>query len=235
MWELVTGGMSGARVSRRDGVYRKESDDPGIDLAGEGERLTWLREHGIPAAEVLECRPGLLVTAEVPGRSAASPWPAESRPLIIDALADLARALHALPVDDCPFDRTLAVTVPAALESDVDLDDLDDERLGWSREDLVAELLATRPPDEDLVVCHGDLCLPNVVFDPTTHRVSGVLDAGLLGVADRWADLAIATRSVAGELNPQYRPEHADRFLARYGIAPDPVKTTFYRLLEEFS
>ncbi|MFI0483641.1 APH(3') family aminoglycoside O-phosphotransferase [Actinomadura sp. 9N215] len=234
MWERVTVGQSGAVVSRRNGVYRKESDDPSADLAGEGERLGWLREQGLPAAEVLECRPGLLVTREVPGRSWAGPWPPESLPRIIDALADLTRALHALPTAGCPFDQRLDVTVPAALSADVDLDDLDEERRGWTRDGLVAELLATRPPDEDLVVCHGDLCAPNVFFDPGTCRVTGLIDTGRLGVADRWVDLAIATRSMTDERNPQYGPWAADRFLERYGIAPDPAKTAFYRLLDEF-
>ncbi|WUI03815.1 aminoglycoside 3'-phosphotransferase [Spirillospora sp. NBC_00431] len=236
MWERVTAGLSGAMVSRRDGIYRKESGDPSADLVGEGERLVWLREQGLPAAEVLECRPGLLVTREVPGRSWADPWPPESLPRIIDALADLTRALHALPIAGCPFDRRLAVTIPEALSADVDLDDLDEARRGWTRDDLARELLATRPPDEDedLAVCHGDLCAPNVLFDPATCQVTGLIDTPRLGVADRWADLAIATRSMIDELNPQYGAWAADRFLERYGVAPDPAKLTFYRLLDEF-
>lgn len=43
MWEKVTIGASGAMVSRRNEVYRKESADPRTDLVGEGERLSWLR------------------------------------------------------------------------------------------------------------------------------------------------------------------------------------------------
>ncbi|GAA4213279.1 aminoglycoside 3'-phosphotransferase [Actinocatenispora rupis] len=230
----MTVGLSGAAVHRRDGVYRKESADPRHDLVGEGERLTWLRAHGIPAAEVLDCRPGLLVTREVPGRSAAEEWPASARDRIVDGLADVLRALHSLPVADCPFDRRLAVTVPAALAAAVDLDDLDDERTGRTRDELAAELTATRPDREDLAVCHGDPCVPNVLFDPATLRPTGLIDAGRLGVADRWLDLAIATRSLVSDLNPQYGPVAADRFLARYGIAPDPAKTAFYRLLDEF-
>lgn len=230
MWERVTIGQSGAAVSRRDGVYRKTSDVD--DLVGEGERLVWLRANGIPAAEVLECEPGLLVTAEVPGRSAAELWPAVDR--IVDSLADLTRALHALPVAECPFDRSLAVTVPEALAANPDLDDLDDDRAGWTRDRLVAELVATRPAEEDLVVCHGDLSVPNVLFDPDTGEVTGVVDVGRLGVADRWLDLAIATRSLTDDRNSQYGPAAEARYLRRYGTEPNPGKTAFYRLLDEF-
>jgi kanamycin kinase len=206
MWEIVTIGMSGATVSRRDGIYRKVTDNSQDDLVAEGARLTWLREQGIPAPEVLECRPGLLVTREVPGRSAAEEWPEEDHPRIIDALAGLARTLHALPIADCPFDRRLAVVLPP----------------GWA---------GGQPAEEDLVVCHGDLCLPNVVLDPGTCEVTGVIDTGLLGVADRWADLALTTRSLDDERNDQYGPGAGDRFLAGYGIAPDQEKIDFYRLL----
>lgn len=227
--EQVTAGKSGATVVRQAGAYRKESADH--DLIGEGARLIWLRAQGIPAAEVLECGPGLLVTSEVPGRPVAGDWPPEARDHVVDALAELTRALHALPVDDCPFDRRLAVTVPAALEADIDLDDLDDERLGWTRDRLVAELLATRPADEDLVVCHGDLGTLNVMVDPSTYEVTGVVDAGSLGVADRWLDLAIATRSLEGRVGGD---GSADRYLRSYGVELDPAKLAFYRLLDEF-
>ncbi len=226
--ERVTTGQSGAGVVRVDGTYRKES--PSDDLLGEAARLTWLRAQGIPAAEVLECRPGLLVTAEVPGRPADDDWPAALRGHVVDALAELTRALHSLPVADCPFDRRLAVTMPAALAADVELDDLDDGRRGWTRDRLIAELLATRPAGEDVVVCHGDLTTQNVLIDPETLTVSGLVDAGRLGVADRWLDLAVATRELADGLGD----DAAARYLTGCGVEPDAAKQTFYRLLDEF-
>ncbi|MEU8813424.1 APH(3') family aminoglycoside O-phosphotransferase [Actinoplanes sp. NPDC048796] len=232
----MTIGESGATVmvDRRNGLYRKVSDDPRDDLVGEGARLSWLREHGIPAAEVIDCRPGLLVTAEVPGVSAAEKWPEASRPRIVDALADMIHALHALPIAECPFDRRLSVVMPEALAADVDLDDVDDERTGWTRDELVAQLISTQPSKEDLVVCHGDLSLPNVMLDPETWQVSGFIDAGRLGVADRWADLALVVRSLTEDFDPRREPRPADRFLNRYGIELDPLKNDFYRLLDEF-
>jgi kanamycin kinase len=249
-WIPVTDGMSGARVWRLRGpseCYLKvagRSAHPGFDPRAEAVRLEWLAAHGIPVPAVIDlggdADVGWLVTAAAPGRSAAHPWPPEQHDAVIDAWADVTRALHALPVEHCPFERSLDVritharhAVDAAL---VDLDDLDDERAGWTGTQLLAELEATRPAVEELVVCHGDLCLPNVLLDPHTVTVTGLIDVGGLGRADRYADLALATRSLADDdLNPQFGPGAADRFLARYGeVEVHRDRLAFYRLLDEF-
>jgi kanamycin kinase len=231
-WEPVDTGKSGARVWRGPSVHRKEGDPAEIDA--EADRLIWLTAQGIPCPEVVERGPGLLVTTTVPGRSAAEPWPAHLRGRMTDAFADLLRALHAIPVAACPFDRSLEATVPAAVRAaelgQVDLDDLDDERHGWSADRLVQELHCTRPPAEDPVVGHGDPCLPNVLFDDD-GRPTGVVDVGRVGIADRYNDLAIATRS----LTDNWHIEYGSRLLRRYGIErPDLPRIAFYRLLDEF-
>ncbi len=142
----------------------------------------------------------------------------------------------------CPWPsaRTTAVTIPRARRAAalglVDVENLEEQRSGWSLERLLGELDATRPAREELVVCHGDLCLPNVLLDPDTLAVTGIVDVGRLGRADRYADLALATRSLSDTvLNPQYGPAYAARFLDRYGEAPiDGDRMDFYRLLDEF-
>lgn len=233
-WESVTTGRSGSRVSKGSGVYRKEDPNPAVDLRLEGERLTWLSDQGIPTPQVLECGPNVLVMTEVPGRTAGHPWPVHERRRVVDALARLTQDLHALPVEDCPFDRRLGSVIPEALAADVDMADLDEERRGWDRDRLVSELLGQRPAEEDVVVCHGDLCLANVILDPVTYRVTGVIDTGRLGVADRWMDLAVTTRSLASPRNAQYGQWAADQYLTSYGIEPNPEKINYYRLLDEF-
>ena len=45
-----------------------------------------------------------------------------------------------------------------------------------------------------LVVCHGDACAPNTLI-ADNGTCSGRTDLGAMGVADGWADLAIATWS----------------------------------------
>jgi aminoglycoside phosphotransferase len=243
-WQPVTHGESGAEVWQLIGspeLYLKVGD-----VSGEVDRLAWLAEHGLPVPEIVDagdwCDPdatGWLLTRAVPGRPASDPWPPAQRDGVVAALVDVAARLHALPVTECPFARDLAVTVPcahaAAAENAIDLDDLDAERRGWTAARLVAELDATVPADEDLVVCHGDFCLPNVILEPRTLRVNGLVDAGRLGVADRWADLALITRSLADERNDQFGAERAARFLTAYGVRePDAAKLAFYRLLDEF-
>lgn len=149
----------------------------------EAARFRWLAAQGFPVPEVLDAGEhdgtGWLVTTALPGRSAAEPWPAVQRDGVIDAVAEAALALHALPVAGCPF---------------------------GDRAGLV-----------DPVVAHGDFCLPNVLLDPATLRLAGVVDVGALGVAERARDLTDAATSIGSDLNPQYGPAHVERFQRRYG------------------
>jgi kanamycin kinase len=251
-WVPVTLGLSGARVWRVDDVYVKTTEhahhrDASHELAAEAERLSWLAARGIRVPEIIESGQdeqfAWLVTSALDGRTAADPWPEEQRAAVVDALAEIALALHRLPVECCPFDRRLAVTVPEALlaakNGQVDLDDMDAERVGWSAAQLCDALVATRPETEDPVVCHGDFCLPNVLLDPSTLEFAGLVDVGRAGVADRHIDVALITRSLGHEMNSQFGPEHAARFIGRYversGSEITETKLAFYRLLDEFA
>lgn len=59
----------------------------------------------------------------------------------------------------------------------------------------------------------------------------GHVDLGALGVADRWADLAIATWSTQWN----YGPGWEQMLLDAYGVTADQQRTTYYRLLWELS
>jgi kanamycin kinase len=62
-------------------------------------------------------------------------------------------------------------------------------------------MLADIPPADGLVVCHGDSCAPNTLLTGD-GRWSGHVDLGALSVADRWADLAVATWSTTWNYGP---------------------------------
>jgi aminoglycoside phosphotransferase len=63
-----------------------------------------------------------------------------------------------------------------------DTDDVDD-----SRDPAVLERdrLANRPADEGARVTRGDCSLPNVMLDPVTFALHGVVDPGCFGISDR--------------------------------------------------
>jgi kanamycin kinase len=80
------------------------------------------------------------------------------------------------------------------------------------------------------VVCHGDACAPNTLIDDS-GACSGHVDFGHLGVADRWADLSIATWS----LDWNYGPGWQHMLLDAYGVEPDEERISYYRLLWDLS
>jgi len=249
-WEKVGTGRSGADVRRSPDGAAYAKSGTGIvrnDLEAERERLEWLAGTDLPAAEVLgwedDGTTATLTLRTVPGVP-LSELPGSSASAAIESLGRFLARLHATPRESCPFERWLAVTVGVARvrvdEGLVDEDDFDDERAGRSAADLLTDLLGQRPRAEDLetadlVVCHGDACLPNFLADPGSCEIAGMIDVHRLGIADRHLDLALATRSTADEtLNPMYGPDAADALLAAYGREADPWRIEFYRLLDEF-
>lgn len=214
-------------------TVRRGTDLP---LAAERDRLAWAAAR-LPVPRVLgygaDREQEWLLTAALPGVTAIDDaWRAD-RPRLLPLLAAGLRRLHALPVADCPFDCRLDKALQAAHERAtaglVDVREFHRDHAPPTIGAALARLEQLCPPDEDLVVCHGDYCLPNVLL--SDGQVSGYLDLGQLGVADRWQDLAVATWSVTWNLGPGWE----DAFLACYGVARDPRKQAFYRLLYEFT
>jgi len=87
---------------------------------------------------------------------------------------------------------------------------------------------ALHVPAEDLVVVQGDACAPNTIIG-TDGRFVGHVDLGLLGVADRWADLALASRSLDWNYGPGWQGE----FFDAYGIERDEERIRHYRALSD--
>ena len=166
-------------------------------LVAEAERLRWAAGY-VAVPRVLDAAEGWLHTAGLPGRSAVHPrWLADPRTAARAIGAGL-RVLHdGLPVEDCPFGPPPWVNASSPA-----------------------------PPVDRPVVCHGDACAPNTLIDDD-GRPCGHVDLGDLGVADRWADLAVATLSLSWNYPGFWESE----LFEGYGIDPDSVRIAHYRRL----
>jgi aminoglycoside phosphotransferase len=206
-----------------------------LDLAAEAARLTWAGAY-TPVPDVMAYgEDGVgswLVMSPLRGRSAVDArWQPDPATAVREIGAGL-RAMHdALPVESCPFgwqaDERVADANRRAALGLIDPAAFHDDHRRLSLADALAAVADT-PPIARLVVCHGDTCAPNTLLDDR-GRWSGHVDLGSLGVADRWADLAVATWSTTWN----YGPGWEQPLLDAYGIAPDPVRTRYYRLLWE--
>jgi aminoglycoside 3'-phosphotransferase-2 len=231
--ERVTVGRSIAHVWRVGDQFYLKTASRGDELAAEMARLNWLAGRA-PVPKVIAFERGAtetyLLTGALKGVAAHE---AASPGNCVDAVAAGLRRLHRLDIAACPFDARLAVTIELArgnaLAGRVDESDFDPSRAGRGALELLADVEATRPADEDLVVTHGDYCLPNVILS-AGGGVAGFVDLGRAGVADRYQDLALAARSIAYN----FGDAHVAAFFAAYGIDPDPRRIAFYQLLDEF-
>jgi streptomycin 3"-kinase len=244
----VTTGLSGAVVCRSaDGSqYAKfvaaEQQDV---LEAERDRVDWACAHGIPTGRVLDwvasSEWACLLTNAVAGVSADRlpaaelwrAWPSITRTL---------RRLHAIPAEDCPFTRGL-LEMFADAEDVVGRDAVNPQFLPAEVRHMAAADVLTRLGTElqhrlaeeeaDLVVCHGDLCLPNVIIDPATYAVTGLIDLGRLGRADRYADIALLLGNSRGTWTDEREAIAADNVFADgYGAILSAARRQFYLCLD---
>ncbi|MCL2462068.1 MAG: aminoglycoside 3'-phosphotransferase [Defluviitaleaceae bacterium] len=212
--------------------------------------LNWL--HGkLPVPKIIgaETRDGcsFLLMSRLPDEmtcSENSMKDAQHTAYAVKALAKALKMLWSVDIRDCPFSNVLSEKLAEATRNIknglVDVNDFQPETLGpggfkdvW---DLYGYLESNRP-EEDLVFSHGDFCLPNVFA--SGEDVTGFLDWGTGGAADRWQDIALCVRSLryncvhcAGYSEADYQKYRALLF-RELGMEPDEEKIRYYILLDE--
>lgn len=242
-WRRNLVGEAGAAVYRlhRHGapdLYLKHGrNEAAQDLVDEIARLRWLAGH-MPVAPLEHFEStgseAWLLTGAIPGRTAYE-WllqAPERAPEIVTALAHCLAHLHALPAERCPFNASHALRLAQARQriaaGRVDAADFDEARQGWTPEDVWRAMQGLLPLAPDPVVTHGDYSLDNILLD-AEGRVTGVIDLGRIGVADRYQDLAILWNCLA-----EFGPLAQATLFTAYGIGqPDDRKLTFHLCLDE--
>ena len=230
-WINERGGLTFKIGFAPESRFVKWSPVGGIDLRREARKLRWAGAF-LTVPRVVQCgedsEGSWLVTAGLRGQNAvAARWKAEPA-VAVAAIGAGLRELHdSIPVTGCPFswaqpDRMAVISERVPL---LDPATWHPEHRALTVAQALARL-AHPPPVDEIVVCHGDACAPNTLLDDDGN-CSGRVDLGALGLADRWADLAIATWSTQWN----YGPGWEGVLLDAYGIEPDPGRTAYYRLL----
>jgi kanamycin kinase len=234
-WQIVPE-VTTWRLTHPDGSVRFAKVTTGErfpSLADESARLRWASAHlPVPRVVTLERRGSttVMVTAALGGRDGTDPRWRRDLPGLVEAFGHGLRRFHeAVEAGRCPYrfdlDEALAHVRRRVAAGSVEARCFHEEHHHFTAEAALARLEETAPQTEDRVVCHGDYCPPNVLL--TDGRVTGYVDLGELGVADRWWDIAVGGWSTGWNFGSEFEP----RFYAAYGIEPDSERIAFYRLL----
>jgi kanamycin kinase len=234
VWTNATGGATYRLGTGPAARYAKWAPaDSGIDLGSEAARMRWAGTF-VPVPRVLaqesNAEGAWLITAALDGEMAVIDRWKQDPATAVRVIGEGLRAFHdALPVDTCPFTTSAEDRVADAERNNPQRASRtfhpDFAGLTWPE---ALKRVADIPPVDEYVVCHGDTCAPNTLLSPE-GRFAGHVDLGDLGVADRWSDLAIATWSTTWNYGAGWQ----EPLLDAYGIAPDPERTEYYRLLWE--
>jgi aminoglycoside phosphotransferase len=197
----------------------------------------------VAAHEIQNGQDWLLMT-RIQGKELCKPDVMNHPTLLLDCMAEALHTLWAIPVGDCPFERTVADNLShaeAAIQSGrFDPSDCEPETFGpggFKDPKALLDWLKGNLPPQDRVVTHGDFCLPNLFTDG--KRFTGFIDVSNLGAGDRWMDLALGWRSLKhnsdghyGKVYPNINPD--DLFRAA-GVPKDDEKLQYYILLDELN
>ena len=240
----VSSGYSNARVyriARPDGdLFVKVRARDGFDvLARERDVLIWLKGKALVAEVVAFRQSGddeCLVTSAVAGHDcvAVNELRLQAPEQIVEALAAGLLHVHSIPVGDCPFDQTVAEKLARARKyialGLIDDADIDAEWRGMTVPGIYRYLVENNRYETDLVFTHGDYCLPNVLL--SAGEISGFIDLATAGVADRYNDLAIASRSIRHNLGHEFE----ELFFECYGLREVNLEAIrYYRALDELA
>lgn len=244
-FDCMTVGMSSSRVLMFDDMVMKISDI-GDEERREYESLLWL-DGKLPVPKVLgyvqNGSKAYLLLSKVKGKMLCDEAILKNENRLYKSVIAALRMLWSVDKSGCPLSGGLdSLLKKARLNVEKGLVDTSSSVFGpngfASPTDLLTWLEQNRPK-EDLVLSHGDLCLPNILAN--CDGITGLIDLGSCQVADLYRDIAICIRSLERNMAGLYgsvpceRPFDRAKFFELLGMKPDEAKIRYYTLLDELS
>jgi len=208
--------------------------------------MKWLQGK-LPVPKVLgferENGKDFLLMTKIPGEMSCDHQYMKDPVLLTTILAEALQMLWKVDISNCPYscnvEKKLHRAKYAIEHNLVDMDDVEADTFGEkgfkNPNDLLEWLIANKP-EEELALSHGDFCLPNIFL--LNKKVSGFIDLGNAGIADKWQDIALCYRSLLHNFHGKYTEKTYDGFkkdllFEKLGIEPDWNKIRYYILLDE--
>lgn len=208
--------------------------------------MEWLQGK-LPVPKVLgyerDDKKTYLLMTKVPGEMACADKYLKDSEQLTTILAEGLQMLWNVDINSCPYTWNLEKKLKMAkytVENNlVDIEDAEPDTFGengFKNPNHLLEWLISNKPKEEFVLSHGDFCLPNIFL--ANGKVSGYIDLGRTGIADKWQDIALCYRSLLHNLGgkytgKQYQGFFEDMLFEKLGLEPNWDKIRYYILLDE--
>ncbi len=214
--------------------------------ANECRMMHWLQGR-LPVPRVIadDLSGGMryLMMSRMQGEVLCSPSILDDQAGLAELVAQGLRMLWSVDVSGCPTDRSLNQKfreIEMGLRMGTITRDTANQPETYGSEgfETPAQLfdwLVKNRPAEELVLSHGDCCLPNIFT--MNGRVSGFIDLGQAGVADKWVDIEQVLWSIwantTGIFGGKTRDFDRKYLFEALGMQPDEDRLRYYSLLSE--
>lgn len=219
-------------------------------ISEESEReyqiMEWLQDK-LPVPKVLayekDEEKNYLLMTKVPGEMSCVDKYMKNPEKLVTLLAGGLKQLWSVDISDCKFKHGLREKLRKAEynvhNNLIGMEDIETETFGeydFESPKEILNWLVSNMPVEEPVLSHGDYCLPNIFL--SGEDISGYIDLGQAGIADRWQDIALCYRSLIDNYEGKfcrmkYKGFRPDYLFEKLGIAPDWNKIHYYILLDE--
>ena len=244
-YSLDSVGCSQAQVLLFDDRVLKIEKDCNAS-ANELNMMRWLQGR-LPVPEIIAADKvedtRYLLMSRIPGVYLCNEAVLDDQERLAELVADGLRHMWAVDVTTCPTERSLNAKFLEIEEGirngTITMDTARQEETygpsGFASPSELFDWLVKHRPAEELVLSHGDYCLPNVFCNDT--GLTGYIDLGCSGVADKWVDVDQVLWSMWANSTGQFggKAREFDRSLLfkALGMAPDEEKLRYYCLLSE--
>lgn len=161
---------------------------------------------------------------KIKGKLLCDPSILSNRKRLIKSAVAALRILWSVDLTNCPFQQGLDMDLEEIkAKHRFNPDSREQKLLNWLNENKPT----TKP--EDMVLSHGDLCLPNILV--SCRGIEGFVDFCSVGIADKWRDIVTCLGSLKNNLEENSFDEK--EFFDILGLEPDQDKIKYYTLLNQ--